>query len=77
MNLNWSKWIILSDTPHFGQDVSIRIGESRTKTQRRSVWKAQQHMKEISHSPGHAEDGTILQKRTWEPYEVAFIGMIK
>lgn len=72
MTLNWSKWIILLDTPHFGQDITIRIGESRTKTQQSSVWKAQFHVKEISHSPGCAEDRTVLQKLTWEPY-----GMIK
>lgn len=33
MNLNWSKWIILLDPLNFGQDIIIRIGDSRTKTQ--------------------------------------------
>jgi len=72
MNLNWSKQIILLATPDFGQDKMTRIGDNRTKTQWRSVWKAQLHVKEISHSPGHAEGRTILQKRT-QQYEMAFI----
>lgn len=62
MNLNWSKWIILLDPLNFGQDIIIRIGDSRTKTQWGSVCKAELHLKEISYCPGHAGTESQLTK---------------
>lgn len=51
------------------QDIITRIGVSRSRTQQRFISQDEPYFKEIPHSTGCAERGSILWKRTWEPRE--------